>query len=342
MSPRARRRKPSHIWDGTPEIRPGTSADLELTVGESYSGMNVRIPIHVKRALEEGPSVLVTAALHGDEINGTGAVRQLITRDLTLLRGTLILVPVLNVLAFERHSRYLPDRRDLNRSFRGSKTGSLASRMARIIFDEILSRADFAIDLHTAAVHRTNYPSIRADMSQPRVKELALAFGAELILNKKGPRGALRREACLSGCPTIVLEGGEVWKVEPFIVGVATRGIQNVLRSLEMLDGPSTPHPHPLVVHTTKWIRAEHGGFLKFHIAPGDLVKKGQALATNTSLLGREQGTLHAPFDAIVAGLATLPSTSPGEPICNLAKLPEGTDFDALAQTRAQTLGNSM
>ncbi|MCA9020475.1 MAG: succinylglutamate desuccinylase/aspartoacylase family protein, partial [Planctomycetaceae bacterium] len=144
-----RRRKPIDQWNGE-SIPAGQSRDVKLAVSESYSSMNVKIPIHIRRAEEDGPVVFVTAALHGDEINGTGAIRELIQDvDFHLLRGSVILVPVLNILAFDRHSRYLPDRRDLNRSFPGSSNGSLASRMARIIFDEIVSRCDYGIDLHT-------------------------------------------------------------------------------------------------------------------------------------------------------------------------------------------------
>lgn len=331
--------KPIDEWFGE-TIPAGESRDVKLTVSESYSSLNVKIPIHIRRAAEPGPVVFVTAALHGDEINGTGAVRQLIQDpDLRLLRGSLILVPVLNILAFDRHSRYLPDRRDLNRSFPGSSGGSLAGRMARIIFKEIVSRSDFGIDLHTAAVRRTNYPNVRADMADPAVRPLAEAFGAEIIIDGKGPQGAFRPEACRAGCPTIIMEGGEVWKVEPGIVESATRGIRNVLRSLDMLDGPALRPAFQLVIERSKWIRAERGGFMQFHIQPGDIVQEGQTLATNTTLLGHERSRLHAPFDAIVVGMTSLPAVSPGEPVCNLGKLPEGSDPAALRRLRIEAGG---
>ncbi len=302
--------------------------------------MTVQIPIHIRRAKEDGPVVFVTAALHGDEINGTGAVRQLIQdEDFRLLRGSVILVPVLNLLAFDRHSRYLPDRRDLNRSFPGSARGSLASRMARIIFDEIVLRSDYGIDLHTAAVHRTNYPNVRGDLNDPDVRRLAESFGSEIIINGKGPKGAFRPEASARGCPTIIMEGGEVWKVEPAIVESATRGIRNVLRGLQMLDGSSESPPYQVVIQKSKWIRADRGGFMQFHIQPGDIVEKGQPLATNTTLLGREQNTVHAPFDGVVIGMTSLPAISPGEPICNLGKLPDGQTPDGLRRKRSREDG---
>ena len=333
---KSRERKLIDEWFGE-EIPRGESRDVMLSVSESYSSMTVQIPIHIRRATEDGPIVFVTAALHGDEINGTGAVRQLIQdAEFRLLRGTIMLIPVLNLLAFDRHSRYLPDRRDLNRSFPGSTSGSLARRMAHVIFNEIVSRCDYGIDLHTAAVRRTNYPNVRADMTDPEVRWLAEAFGSEIIINAKGPEGAFRREACRVGCPTIVMEGGEVWKVEPGIVESATRGIKNVLRRLEMLDSPTESPKYQVVVKKSKWVRAERGGFLQFHIKPGDIVEKGEPLATNTTLLGHEHSMLTAPFDSIVIGMTSLPAISPGEPLCNLGKLPKGYKPSKLRRLRTE------
>lgn len=319
---KARTRKPISSWFGE-TIAPGESRNVQLAVGESYSSMTLQIQLHIRRALEDGPVVFVTAALHGDEINGCGAVRQLIQdEDFRLQRGALILVPVLNLPAFDRHSRYLPDRRDLNRSFPGTAGGSLASRMAHTIFNEIVTRCDYGIDLHTASVRRTNYPTVRGDLTNPEVKKLARAFGTDLIMNGKGPKNSFRREACAAGCPTIIMEGGEVWKVEPGIVETAVRGIKNVLCELQMLDEQAEKPPYQIIIEKSKWIRAEHGGFLQFHIAPGDLVEKGQPLTTNTTILGEEQSTLYAPFNGVVMGMTSLPTISPGEPICHLGQLP--------------------
>jgi predicted deacylase len=311
-------------WDGL-TIGPGERSDVFIDVGESYSGATVQIPLHVMRGPEEGPVLFITAALHGDEINGTGVVRALIGEDAPeLVRGAVILVPVLNVLAFERHSRYLPDRRDLNRCFPGISKGSLASRMARIIFDEIVRRSDYGVDLHTAAVRRTNYPNVRADLSMPEVSRLARAFGSEFIIDAVGPKGALRREACRAGCPTILLEGGEVWKVEPSILDITLRGIRNVLMHLGLIDGEAVPPPFQKVVRKTKWIRANGAGFLRFHVPPGAVVSKDDAIATNTSLLGRDEEVMCAPFDAAVLGMTTLPAVSPGEPVYHLGRLEKG------------------
>jgi hypothetical protein len=335
----SRRRKPIDNWNGR-RIAAGEARDVNLAISESYSGMTMEIPIHIRRARINGPVVFVTAALHGDEINGTGAIRQLLQDDdFQLVRGALILVPVLNLLGFDRHSRYLPDRRDLNRCFPGSETGSLAARMAHAIFDAIVMRSDYGIDLHTAAIRRTNYPNVRGDLSFPAVRQLAEAFGSEIIINSGGPRKALRPEACAAGCPTIMLEGGEVWKVEPGIVEAAVRGVKNVLSHLGMLDEEPVHPEYQVVIEKTKWVRAERGGFLQFHVSPGDIVEKNQPLATNATLLGRERRVLHSPFDAVVVGMTTLPAVSPGEPVCNLGRLPGGTKPAELRRLRAHEGG---
>lgn len=328
-------RKSVGDWNGQ-HVAPGEARDIRLAVSESYSGMTVRIPIHVRRSHHEGPTVFVTAALHGDEINGTGAIRQLIQDEhLELTNGALVLVPVLNLLGFDRHSRYLPDRRDLNRSFPGSPEGSLASRMARTIFDEIVARGDYGIDFHTAAARRTNYPNVRGDLSLPEVRRIAEAFGCDFIVNGKGPAGAFRREACRAGRPSIILEGGEVCKVEPAIVETAVRGVRNVLAELGMLEGEPERPDYQVVIEKTKWVRAERGGFLQFHVQPGEVVAEGQALATNTNLLGHERSLLTSPFDSVVIGMTTLPAVSPGEPVCHLGKIPEGTRLKRIAKFRA-------
>lgn len=318
-------RKDVGLW-GKLLVPPGSQQDVEVPVSESYSGRDVGFPVHVKRALKPGPVVFVTAAVHGDELNGTGAIRSLIVdEEIELLCGSLILVPVINVLGFEMHSRYLPDRRDLNRCFPGTSSGSQASRLARVVFDEIVGRCDFGIDLHTAAIRRTNFPNVRGDLSDPRVKILADAFGCEIVVNDRGPEGAFRRAACDDGCATIILEAGEVWKVEPMVVEYAIRGVKNVLRNFGMIHGKSQRPTFRSVVEKTTWVRADHAGFLQFHVAPGSTVNQGDPLATSTTLLGRDPFVIESPCDGIILGMTTLPVTAPGEPVCHIAQLPRGT-----------------
>lgn len=316
------RRRDPHVW-GEVVIGPGDEVDVEVPVSESYSGRSVNFPVHIKRGELDGPVVFVTAAVHGDELNGTAAIRSLIVDpEVKLERGTLILVPVVNVLGFETHSRYLPDRRDLNRCFPGSASGSQASRLARVVFEEIVGRCDYGIDLHTASIRRTNYPNVRGDMRLPEIQALAEAFGCEVIVNEPGPEGGFRRSATDAGCPTIILEAGEIWKMEPAVVECARAGIKNVLRHHQMLAGERLSPPIQHVVQRTQWVRANHAGFLEFHVVPGSVVRGGQPLVTTTTLLGRNPQTVVSPADGIVMGLTTLPVTAPGEPICHLGYLP--------------------
>lgn len=314
-----RRRKKVGVWRGR-KIAPGESADLTLTVSKSYSGRSILLPVHVWRGVESGPTVFVTGAVHGDEINGTGTIRHIIQeRPFELLAGNLVLVPVVNIPAFEQLSRYSPDRRDLNRAFPGTTGGSLTSRLAHVIFSNIVPRCDYGIDLHTAAVRRTNYPNVRADLSQKSTNRLATLFGGEIVLDSAGPEGSLRRTATDTGCATIVVEAGEVWKVEPSVVEYSLRGIRNVLAGLDMIEGEVVKPRFRMVAERTKWMRAERGGFLRFHVHPGATVVRDQPIATNTSLAGQDLSTIVAPRDGVVLGMTTLPAVSPGDPVAHLA-----------------------
>ncbi|MEL7337138.1 MAG: succinylglutamate desuccinylase/aspartoacylase family protein, partial [Planctomycetota bacterium] len=234
--------------------------------------------------------------------------------------GTLVMVPVLNILGFERHSRYLPDRRDLNRCFPGIADGSMASRMAGRIFQKLVRPCDYVIDLHTAAVRRTNYPNLRADLQNPDCDALARVFGAGIILDGRGPKGSLRRSATDRGIPTVIVEGGEVWKMEPAVVGCMSRGILNVLRHLKMVDGQPDVPTRQTVINHTKWVRAERGGLIQLHVAPGDSVEQGQPIATNCDLLNNEQNVLVSPWNGVVIGISTLPAVQPGEPIVHVGR----------------------
>lgn len=308
-------------WFGK-QVLKGQCVNSELVVTESYSSRNVSIPLRICRGKNPGPTVFVAAALHGDELNGTGAIRGLLgDPDWAIDAGTVLLVPVLNVLGFERHSRYLPDRRDLNRCFPGNTSGSMASRLAKVIFDAVVGRCDYGIDLHTAAVRRTNFPNVRGDLEHADCKKLADAFGAGIILHGKGPKGSLRRAATASGCPTIVVEGGEVWKVESSVADCMVRGVNNVLIELGMKSGQREAPTHQSVIRRTKWLRAERGGFMSMHVAPGDSVVKGQAIASNSNLLAEDSNRLYAPFSGIVIGMTTLPAVQPGEPVVHIGQL---------------------
>jgi len=318
------RRKPLVIA-GT-KIKLGESKDLHLDFSESYWGGKVRIPIRVFRAKRSGPRVFVTGAVHGDELTGVGIVREILyEKPPELKKGTLICVPVVNTFAMEQQTRYLPDGRDLNRFFPGSATGSMTSRLANYVFEEIVMQCDYGIDFHSAASRRTNYPNVRADMKNAEAKRLARAFGAELIVDSKGPAGSLRREATRNGVPTIILEAGEIFKIVPNVVEMGVKGITNILKMLEMVEGESEKPLFQVTIEKTTWVRADRGGFLSFHAKPGDFVNEGQFLATNYNIFGRERNLITSPASGVVLGMTTMPAVLPGEPVYHIAKLAKRT-----------------
>lgn len=302
------------------DIALGETRDVRLKISETYTGDPIAIPIRVIRAEKPGPHLFVSAAMHGDELTGTGIIHELLhLAPIALKAGTLLLIPVVNVFGFENHDRYLPDRRDLNRVFPGSAAGSLASRIAHAFMSEVALQCDYGIDLHSAAQTRTNHPNVRGDMSYDKVRRIAKAFGCELIIDGKGPDGCMRREACAVGCATIILEAGEPMKAEPELLAIGVRGIRNILIDLGMMEGERyEPHYQSIVAKTT-WVRAEVGGFLRFHIRPGDRVAEGAPVATNFCILGHDQHILRSPVDGIVLGMATSPAVKPGEPVCHIA-----------------------
>ena len=317
---RRTRRDAEVLRIGGQVIDRGRTHDLQLAHSQSYTGLSISVPVRVVAAEKPGPVVCLCATVHGDELNGIGILREvLFERRLRLLKGTVIAVPVVNVLGLESHTRYLPDRRDLNRCFPGSSKGSLSSRLAHLIFSEVVRHCDYLVDFHTAAVRRTNYPNIRANLDDPAVREMAHAFGCELIVHSRGAEGSLRREAVERGIPAIVLEAGEVWKIEHGVVAIGARGALNVLRHLGMLPGRPEKPPHQIEIRKSVWVRAERGGILKFHTLPGDVVKAGQCLATNASLFGETQNQLTAPADGVVLGMTTMPAVKPGEPVFHIA-----------------------
>ena len=326
---------------GGVRVEPGEQKDIRVKISETYTGDTIAMPVRVIRGKLPGPRVFVTAGVHGDEVNGVGIVHDLMFGEpLGLTRGTLVLVPVVNVFGFENHERYLPDRRDLNRSFPGSSTGSLASRVAATIMKEIVRPSDYGLDLHTAAFQRTNFPNVRADTSIREVKRLAYAFGCSLVVEGSGPDGSLRKEACKAGVPTIILEAGEPWKLEPSVLEIGLRGIRNVLMELDML--PGEPEIPILQVRITRseWLRAEVGGILRFHAAPGEIVDAGQPIATNFDLLGNNLKTLKSPVSGIILGLTTMPAVKPGEPVCHIA-IPDDR-FGTLRKNLAELPGRRL
>jgi hypothetical protein len=195
----------------------------------------------------------------------------------------------------------------------------MGARIADLVMREIVDKCDYGIDLHSAAFQRTNFPNVRADLSVPGARRLAEAFGCALIVDGKGPEGSLRREACKRGVPTVILEAGEPWKIEPAVLAIGVRGVRNVLGTLGMIDHPAHTPPYQTTIRETLWVRASFSGILKFHVSPGELVEAGQPVATNFTIFGASQAVLHAPVAGIVLSVATMPAVKPGEPVCHIA-----------------------
>lgn len=304
---------------GGVSIPRGQTRDIRLTIGEHYTGDAITLPLRVIRGAKPGPVLAVTAAVHGDELNGAGIVHELMfSRTPELIAGTLVLVPVVNIFGVESQSRYMPDRRDLNRSFPGSPTGNLTSRTAHLIFEQIIKKCDVCLDLHSAAAPRTNYPNVRADLTNRTLRDIARAFGCELLVNGKGPEGCLRREATKAGVPTMILEAGEPSKIEPSVLEAGVLGVTNVLKYLGMVAGaPAVPATQRRINRST-WVRADSSGLLRFHVSPGQLIEKDQPVATIASIFGDQQAVQMAPSDGVVLGMTTLPTVMAGEPVCHI------------------------
>jgi len=315
---------------GGVEIPPGKQRLVELRLPLLYTHTPVVLSAQVICGKREGPRLFVCAAVHGDEINGVEIVRRLRQcPSLERLRGTLILVPVVNVYGFVRQSRYLPDRRDLNRSFPGSEKGSLAARLAKAFLEEIVAKADAGIDLHTGAVHRENLPQIRATFEDSgRVEALAKAFGSPVILNADLRDGSLRESAARLGVPVLVYEAGEALRFDELAIRAGVRGVQGVMRQLGMLgpskrgpaSSPRHPHPEPVIATSTQWIRAPQSGILRDTRPLGARVDKGEGLGWIADPLGDNETRVEAPAAGVIIGKVQLPLVNEGEALYHLAR----------------------
>jgi len=302
-------------------LAPGTTTNLEIELPKLYN-LPAVIPIRVIRGKKSGPTVFVSAAIHGDELNGIEIIRRL--KKLSILRklkGTLILVPVVNVYGLNTLTRYLPDRRDLNRSFPGSTKGSLAARIAKIFFDEIIKKCDFGIDLHTGAIHRANLPQIRTNVKNEETLELAKTFEAPVILHSELRDGSLRAEAQEHGVPILLYEAGEALRFDDTAIKIGVKGIVNVLKSLKMLP-PSIKKRHrtPLIFRQSSWIRASESGMLRTVKGLGDSVKQDEVIAFIDEPLGDNSFEVKSLFDGIIIGKSQIPLVQEGDAVFHIAR----------------------
>lgn len=311
-------------------INLGERMTIELPVTDLYTHTTLKMPVQVVRGNKPGPTLFISAAIHGDEINGVEIVRRVLEyKGLEKLRGTLIAVPIVNVQGFLAHSRYTPDRRDLNRSFPGSSTGSVASRLANLFVNEIVLNSDCGIDLHTAAIHRDNLPQIRAHLDSPETERLAKAFGAPVIMNSNLRDGSLRYFAAEEGIPMLLYEAGEALRFDESSIRVGARGVLNVMRELKMLRPSRAKHPPSTVrANSSHWMRADRSGILRATVGLGTYVGEGQELGRISDPFGIQEQIVRAKCAGVLIGRTNLPLVNEGDAVFHIARV--GDELEAI------------
>lgn len=306
---------------GGTRVEPGDRATIHLPVADLYTGTSVSMPVQVVCGRRAGPVLFVCAAIHGDELNGVEIVRRLLRlKAMRSIRGTLLAVPVVNVHGFLDQSRYLPDRRDLNRSFPGSAKGSIAARLAHIFVNEIVQKAQFGIDLHTGAINRSNLPQIRTNIDDQATLELARSFGAPVIIGASVRDGSLRGCAADLGMPILIYEAGEALRFDELSIRAGLRGVLNVMRQIGMLpESRRSRTVSPVIAASTRWIRAPVSGIVSRVVDLGARVENGQVLATVGDPLGDDMTKVPAAFDGIVIGRSNLPLAHEGDALFHIA-----------------------
>lgn len=306
---------------GQTEVLPGQRININLPVTDLYTSTPLSMPVQVICGRKAGPTLFVSAAVHGDELNGVEIIRRLLQRKgLRSIRGTLIAVPIVNVQGFLNQSRYLPDRRDLNRSFPGSAKGSVAARLANKFLKHVVSKADYGIDLHTGAINRFNLPQIRGNLDDAKTLELAQVFGVPVILNANILDGSLRACAVEYNVPMLIYEAGEALRFDEVSIRAGVRGIVNVMQHIGMLaEVQQTRRGKPVLARSTTWVRAPASGIVSDKVKLGSKVVKGQRLATISDPLGDVEESAMAAFDGIVIGRSNLPLAHEGDALFNVA-----------------------
>ncbi len=305
---------------GGTTISPGQRVTVDLPVADLYTSTSLHMPVEVICGRKPGPVMFVSAAVHGDELNGVEIIRRLLKRKaLKSIRGTLLAIPIVNVHGFLNQSRYLPDRRDLNRSFPGSAKGSIAARLANLFIKEIVSKADYGIDLHTGALHRSNLPQIRANLDHPATLDIARVFGTPVIINSDIRDGSLRACAFERGMPVLIYEAGQALRFDEISIRAGLRGILHVMRHIGMLPALKNPKlATPVVAKSTSWVRAPDSGIVSSKVKLGNSVHKGQKIALISNPVGDAEAAVLAPFDGIVIGQSNLPLAHEGDALFNL------------------------
>lgn len=324
--PRTRRRE----YPGRPAfeiggvvVPAGRRATVDLPISLLSTHTPMALPVHVVHGRHDGPTLFVSAAVHGDEIIGIEIVRRLLKMSaLRKVRGTLLCVPVVNVFGLIAHSRYLPDRRDLNRSFPGSEHGSLAGQLAHVFLTDIVKRSDYGIDIHSAAIHRVNLPQIRVSPDQPRAMELADAFSPPAIITARVRDGSLRRAAIEAGVAVLIYEAGEALRFDEVAVRVGVKGILRVMQHLGMIR-TSRARPSEIASvrsSSTYWIRAPQGGIVRSPRTLGSRVDVGDTIGYVGDPMGETESPIEARKAGIIIGLSNMPVVNRGDALFHIAE----------------------
>ncbi|MET0482926.1 MAG: succinylglutamate desuccinylase/aspartoacylase family protein [Aestuariivirgaceae bacterium] len=309
---------------GETAIPPGTQRTVDLSVSMLSNHMPMTLPVRVVNGVEPGPVLFLAGAVHGDEITGVEIIRRVLKDEaLQTIAGTLLAVPIVNSLGFLSQSRYLPDGRDLNRSFPGSDRGSLASILADLFLREVVLRSQYGIDLHSAGAHRINLPQVRIAPEQPELIDLAEAFGAPVILISKLRDGSLRQHARNAGVKVLLYEGGEALRLDEMSVRVGVLGILRVMKALGMISDPSVRFSRiqPAISQSSAWLRAPDGGILSTRYLKGEMVRRGETLGEISDPFGERRTPVVAPEDGIIIGHTNLPVVNRGDALFHVARV---------------------
>ena len=312
------RNEPISVGEVT--VPPGRKIRIELPFARLSTGSTASLPVAVINGRSTGPNMWISGAIHGDELNGVEIVRRVMHQlDAKRLRGGVIAVPIVNPLGFIHGSRYLPDRRDLNRAFPGSERGSSAARLAHLFMTEIVAQCSVGIDCHTASGHRTNAPQLRADTENPETMKLARAFGAPFTIHARVRDGSLREAASSRGITMLLYESGQANRFDESAIDAGVTGIMRSLRSLGMIDA-RLPRPAPTkVIRRTRWVRARRGGLVRVVPMLADRVEKGEAIAEISDAFGYRPTAVRATETGWVIGRSLNPQVNPGDALVHIA-----------------------
>ena len=309
---------PASLFD----IASGSRRQFNVEVAKLYDFTHMAVPVEVVRGKKDGPTLFLSAAIHGDEINGVDIIRRLLKhKRLAHLRGRLIAVPIVNIYGFNTKSRYLPDRRDLNRCFPGDAEGSLAHQLAYTFMEQVVARSDYGIDLHTGAIHRSNLPQIRGYIDDPEVMRLAQSFHVPVIINASLRDGSLRQAAQERKIPTLLYEGGEALRFNLSVIKTGVKGILSVMETIGMLpeSAPIDDQGETFVARSSHWLRAPHSGTLSVRRRLGDRIRRGELLGVVSDPFGRHSFEIHAKHPGIIVGMSMIPLVNEGDALFHIA-----------------------